>query len=451
MTDNICAISTALGVGAISIIRISGPDAIKIANSIFQGPNLEDATSHTIHHGFIVDKNENIDEVLISVMRSPKTFTTENIVEINCHGGIATTNKILELLLTKGIRLAEPGEFTKRAFLNGRIDLIEAESISDLIYSKTDNARKLAMSGVEGRLGSVIKEARSSILEIMANIEVNIDYPEYEDAIEVTNELLKTKLNEITINLNNLLETSKNGKLIKEGIKVALIGRPNVGKSSILNAFLDEERAIVTDIAGTTRDTVEGNISLNGILLNIIDTAGIRETEDIIESIGVEKSNKVMNDADLIIYILANNEKIMDSDIEIIEKITPEKLIIFINKDDEKLNGNFDVLDNYNVIFGNTKELNGLDRLKERIIEKFNLSEISSGDFTYLSNARQIGLVRNALKHIKDAKEQAEKNIPVDMIAIDIRSCWDILGEIIGETYKDELLDELFNKFCLGK
>jgi len=451
MNDTICAISTALGTGAISIIRVSGEDAIKIVNKIFIGKNLESVPTHTINYGKIHDKKINIDEVLISVMRAPKTFTTEDVVEINCHGGIAPTNKILELLILNGCRLAEPGEFTKRAFLNGRIDLVEAEGISDMIIAKTEEARKLAISQIDGNLSKMIKIVRQEIVEIMANIEVNIDYPEYEDAEDITQSKLKLKLESVIGNLNKILQTAADGKILKEGINIALIGRPNVGKSSILNALLEEEKAIVTDIAGTTRDIVEGQITLNGIVLNIIDTAGIRETTDIIEKIGVNKSKKIIENVDLIIIVLNNNEKLSEEDDELLKKIKSKKHLVFINKDDLDSKLNHQSLENLNYIFGNTIRKDGLTELKNEITKMFNLEKIQTKDYTYLTNARQIALVKQAINYFEQANNDCDESIPVDMIAIDIKNGWDTLGEIIGETYKDELLDELFSNFCLGK
>ena len=313
MNDTICAISTAVGVGAISIVRVSGEDAISIVNKIFDR-DLTKMDSHTINYGHIVDGNEIIDEVMVSIMKAPKTFTKEDIVEINCHGGISSTNKVLELLLTNGARLAEPGEFTKRAFLNGRINLVEAESVMDMIDAKTENARKLAMNGIEGKISNLIHEIVDKLYDINSNIEVNIDYPEYEDIEVMTESQIQEVSKFIDEKLKKLLIESENGKIIKEGINTLILGRPNVGKSSILNKLINEDKAIVTDIAGTTRDIVEGQIRVGGVLLNIIDTAGIRETEDVVEKIGVEKSLNLIKDANLIILVLNNNEPLTEED-----------------------------------------------------------------------------------------------------------------------------------------
>ena len=450
MNSTICAISTSLGVGAISIIRVSGPNAIKIVNNLFDGKDLTKVSTHTIHYGHIVSNKEIIDEVLVSVMLAPKTFTMEDIVEINSHGGPATTNKILELLLLNGCTQAEPGEFTKRAFLNGRIDLVEAESISDLISSQTEKSRKLAINGVTKNISNKINDIRKDIMDIQANIEVNIDYPEYEEGEKYTKESLKPLIDKVYSKINELLSNSKNGKIIKDGISVALVGKPNVGKSSILNALLEEEKAIVTNIPGTTRDIVEGKINLDGIMLNIIDTAGIRKTNDIVEQIGVEKSLKMIDEADLIIYVLNNNEELTSEDLETIKELQSKQSIIFINKND--LDNKLDLkrLSNYNIITGNTLNYEGLTNLKNEIKRLFNLNEIEQEDYTYLSNARQIALITKAKDMIENIYNNFE-NVPIDMFTIDLKNTYETLGEIIGATYKDDLLDELFSKFCLGK
>ena len=448
MNDTICAISTALGVGAISVIRVSGEDAISKVAKLFDGKNLLDAPSHTIHYGHIVSNKEVIDEVLVTVLKAPKTYTKEDIVEINSHGGISTTKKVLEILIENGIRLAEPGEFTKRAFLNGRLDLSQAEAVNSLIKSRTDLERKLALNGLSGKISKKINKVRGIIVELLANIEVNIDFPEYEDALEITLENLPPKLREIKKELESLLEESNIGKIVENGIKVAIIGRPNVGKSSILNAMLKENKAIVTDIAGTTRDIVEGEVELKGIALKFIDTAGIHKTEDVVEKIGVDKSLEMMNLADLVILVLNNNEKLTEEDKELLEKIKEKTHIIFINKNDlpTKLE-----LNEKEIVKGNTIDLDGLNELKNKIVELFDLEKINNSNLEVVSSAREIGLIKEALNSINGALNNVSSALPVDMIAIDIKKAWDLLGEITGEAYQDELLDTLFSKFCLGK
>lgn len=452
MEDTIVAISTASGVGAISIIRLSGPNALEVASSIFKGKDLKKVASHTINHGYIIDKNGSIiDEVLVSVMLAPKTYTTEDIVEINTHGGIASTNKVLELCLVNGARLAQPGEFTKRAFLNGRIDLTEAEAIEDVITSSTDKSLRLSMNQLTGSLKNLITEIRKDIMSLIANIEVNIDYPEYEDAEDITLQKLKEKLLPIKSKLEELLKNSNDAKIIKDGINICMIGRPNVGKSSLLNAFLEEDKAIVTDIAGTTRDIVEGQTIINGIKINFLDTAGIRKTANVVEKIGVDKSKKIINMADLIILVLNNNEKLTPDDLELLDLVKNKNYIIFVNKND--LPANLDLPDKKyaNVVYGNTLTTTGIKELKEMITTLFNLEKISTNDATYITNARHKALIEVALNYLNSALENIDNSYSVDMLEIDIRACWDTLGEIIGATYKDELLDELFSNFCLGK
>ena len=448
MDDTICAISTALGVGAISIIRVSGEEAINKVANLFDGKNLNEVKSHTIHYGHIISNGEIIDEVLVTVLKAPKTYTKEDIVEINSHGGISTTKKILEILIANGIRLAEPGEFTKRAFLNGRLDLTEAQAVNSLIKSRTDLERKLALNTLSGKVSKKINNVREIIVELLANIEVNIDFPEYEDALEITLENLPPKLNEIKKELENLLEEGKIGKIIENGIKVAIVGRPNVGKSSILNALLKENKAIVTDIAGTTRDIVEGEVELKGIALKFIDTAGIRKTKDVVEKIGVDKSLEMIDESDLVIHVLNNNETLTEEDQEIMEKIKDKTHITFINKSDlpTKLKITKD-----DIVKGNTVDLNGLDELKDKIGELFDLERINNSNLEVVSSAREIGLLNEALNSIDQALNNVSSKLPVDMIAIDIKKAWDLLGEITGESYQDELLDTLFSKFCLGK
>ena len=450
MNDTICAISTVLGIGAISIIRVSGDDAIDIVNKIFD-KDLTKKESHTINYGHIVYKGEIIDEVMVSIMKSPKTFTKEDIVEINSHGGVAVTNKVLEILLLEGARLAEPGEFTKRAFLNGRIDLVEAESIMDLIESKTETSRKLAISGMEGKVSKLVKDIIDNLVKVNANIEVNIDYPEYEDIEIVTKEKIEEMSKYINKELTKLLNESENGKLIKDGINTLILGRPNVGKSSILNKLIEEDKAIVTSVAGTTRDIVEGQIRVNGILLNIIDTAGVRETEDIVEKIGVEKSLSLVNDADLIILVFSNNEKLTDEDKKLLEYTKEKKRIIVINKIDLENNLDISNLKNERIVKISALKDSGIENLKNEINDMFNLEEINLGDFTYLSNSRQISLVKKAVEISKNLEDALNNDVPIDLLEIDIKEICEILGEIIGESYDDKLIDTLFSNFCLGK
>ena len=445
MYDTIAAISTAQGVGAISIVRISGDEALEIVNKIFD-QDIYKYKSNTINYGHIIEDNKIIDEVLVSVFIAPKTYTKEDIVEINTHGGISVTNKILELLLDNGARLAEPGEFTKRAFLNGRIDLIEAESVMDLIDAKTESARKLAINGVDGRLSSKINKLRDRALDIISNIEVNIDYPEYEDIEVMTIEDIRNYSKELNKDIDDLLKTSESGKIIKEGINTVILGRPNVGKSSILNRLLDEEKAIVTDIPGTTRDIVEGSIRLNGVLINFLDTAGVRETDNTVEKIGVEKSLSLLDKADLVLLVLNNNEKLTKEDKELLEITKDKKRIIVVNKIDLESNIDLD-LDYVKV----SAEQNNIDELLNKINELFNLDEINEGDMTYISNAREISLLKKAKKSSNNLIKSLDEGIPIDMLEIDIKNIIDYLGEVTGESYDNELIDKLFSRFCLGK
>lgn len=448
MNDTIVAISTSLGVGAISIIRLSGKDSIEIVNSCFKGKDLRKVDTHTINYGYIIYNNEIIDEVLVSVMRAPKTYTTEDIVEINCHGGITSTNKILEIMQLEGCRLAEPGEFTKRAFLNGRIDLLESESIMDMINSKSEEARKLSMNGITGHISNKIESFREELKKVLSQIEVNIDYPEYYDIEVITEEKIKNIIKKLKEKLIDLVKDSENGITIKNGIKTVIVGRPNVGKSSILNKILKEEKAIVTDIEGTTRDTVEGEILLDGILLNIIDTAGIRKTEDKVEKIGVEKSLSKIEEADLVILVINGSEELTETDKKLLEETKDKTRIIVINKNDLKNKVN---LNNNNVVYTNTLTDEGILTLVEKIKELFNLEQIKTKDYTYLSNPRQITLAKQALKNLLDAEKGIEENLPVDMVEIDLKNCFENLGEIIGKNYSNEIIDNLFKNFCVGK
>ena len=446
MEDTIAAISTSLGVGAISIVRITGDKAIEIVNKLCDR-DVSKFKANTINYAHIINNNMVIDEVLISVFLKPKTYTKDDLIEINSHGGISVTNKILELLLENGARLAEPGEFTKRAFLNGRIDLLEAESVMDLINAKTETARKMAINGVEGRLSNKINKLRDLGLDLISNIEVNIDYPEYEDIEVMTIEKVREFSNNLNTQIDELLKDSNTGKLIKEGINTVILGRPNVGKSSILNRLLDEDKAIVTDIPGTTRDVVEGSIRLNGILINFLDTAGIRNTSDTVEKIGVDKSLSLIDEADLILLVFNNNEKLTKEDYDLLEKTKNKKRIIVINKIDldKKIDQDFE--DSVSI----SAEKNDIEPLLNKINELFKIDEIVNSDMTYLSNIRTINLLKNAKKASNDLIKSLDNGIPIDMLEIDIKNILDYLGEITGQKYDDELIDRLFKNFCLGK
>lgn len=446
MEDTIAAIATAVGVGAISIIRVSGNNAIKNVNKIFKGTDLEKVASHTINYGHIIYNDEIIDEVLVSVMRTPKTFTREDVVEINCHGGIATTNKVLELLLMNDCRLAEPGEFTKRAFLNGRIDLVEAEGIMNLIDSKSELARKLSLKQLDGSVSNNIRILRNKILLLLANIAVNIDYPEYEDILDVTIDEVKKHLSEITTSLQKILETSENTTIVLEGLKTAIVGCPNVGKSSILNLLLNEEKAIVTNVAGTTRDIVEGTLNLNGVYLKLLDTAGIHETDDIVEGIGINKSIDSISSADLVLLVLDGSRELNAEDQKLLDLTAAKKRIIIINKVD--LECKIDFHDN-DVVLMSTKDGLGLDKLKNKIISMFKLDEISA-DMNIFVNADDLAKIKKCIELINKINSSIDF-MEIDMIEIDLREINDILGSIIGESYDEELLDTIFKNFCLGK
>jgi len=446
--DTIVAISTAIGQGAISIVRLSGPESIKIVNKVFTKKDLTKVKSHTVHYGHIKYNNKTIDEVLVTVFRGPKSFTTEDIVEINCHGGVYVANKILEIILIEGARAANPGEFTERAFLNGRIDLTQAEAVMDIIEAKSDLSLHLANKGLDGVIYRLINDLRSELLETIANIEVNIDYPEYDDVIELSNNIIKPRI-EILINkINQILEKASFGKVIKDGVKTAIIGRPNVGKSSLLNALLREERAIVTEIQGTTRDTIEGNINIGGIILNLIDTAGIRDSVDVVEKIGIDKAKSTINEAELILFVLDNAQELTKEDIELLKLTESKKRIVIINKKDltTRLNHNLE-----NTVSISALNQTGIEDLEEMIRKLFLTGEINITDQTYISNARHIAKLNQALESLKDSIIAINDEMPIDMAEIDLKNAWMVLGEIIGDTSTTSLLDELFSKFCLGK
>lgn len=447
MNDTIVAISTALGEGAISIIRVSGDDAIKIINPLFDGKDLEKASSHTINYGHIVYNGEIIDEVLLSIMKAPKTYTKEDVIEINTHGSIAVVNKIMEILLLEGCRLAEPGEFTKRAFLNGRIDLTESEGVMDLINSETELTRKMAINELSGNVSRLITDTREDIISLISNIEVNIDYPEYEDIEVVTINKIREKVREIKEKLLKTLKLSEDGKILKDGIKTVILGKPNVGKSSLLNALLEEEKAIVTDVKGTTRDIVEGSILVGGVKLNLIDTAGVRKSDDIVEKIGIEKSLNLIDEAELVLLILDASCPLSDEDKYLLEKTKDKKRIIIMNKIDLKLNNSY--MDD--VIKISAKNSEGIEDIKDAIKELFNVGTFMSKNLTFFTNVRQISLLKSAIKSLEDVEQGIKEAREIDMIEIDLKLVWEKLGDIIGANYTEELIDNLFSRFCLGK
>ena len=455
--DTISAISTPMGEGAIAIVRLSGDNAVEIANRIYKGKiSLIDVTSHTINYGHIIDPSteEVVEEVMVSVLRAPRTFTKEDIIEINCHGGIVSVNKVLELILKQGARLAEPGEFTKRAFMNGRIDLSQAEGVMDLIRSKTDRAMKVAMNQLEGKLSNRIQKLRQALLETVAHVEVNIDYPEY-DADEITSEFLKEKSTFVKADIERLLQTAQQGKILRDGLSTVIIGRPNVGKSSLLNSLVHENRAIVTDVPGTTRDVLEEYVNVRGVPLRLLDTAGIRETEDVVEKIGVERARNTVIEAELVLLVLNNNEELTDADEELFKISEGRDRIIIINKTD--LPENIDMnrvkgfAGDYPIVTTSLLLDEGLDELEEAIKTLFFAGDIESGDLTYVSNSRHIALLNQAHQSITDAMEAIESGMPVDMVQIDITKTWELLGEVIGESVHESLIDQLFSQFCLGK
>ncbi|HDE4278050.1 TPA: tRNA uridine-5-carboxymethylaminomethyl(34) synthesis GTPase MnmE [Staphylococcus aureus] len=456
--DTITSISTPMGEGAIGIVRLSGPQAIEIADKLYKGKHLlNDVPSHTINYGHIIDpeSKEVIEEVMVSVLRAPKTFTREDIIEINCHGGILTINRVLELTMTYGARMAEPGEFTKRAFLNGRIDLSQAEAVMDFIRSKTDRASKVAMNQIEGRLSDLIKKQRQSILEILAQVEVNIDYPEYDDVEDATTEFLLEQSKEIKQEINRLLDTGAQGKIMREGLSTVIVGKPNVGKSSMLNNLIQDNKAIVTEVAGTTRDVLEEYVNVRGVPLRLVDTAGIRETEDIVEKIGVERSRKALSQADLILFVLNNNEALTQEDYTLYEVVKNEDVIVIVNKMDLEQNIDIneikDMIGDTPLIQTSMLKQEGIDELEIQIRDLFFGGEVQNQDMTYVSNSRHISLLKQARQTIQDAIDAAESGVPMDMVQIDLTRTWEILGEIIGETASDELIDQLFSQFCLGK
>ncbi|PLR94032.1 tRNA uridine-5-carboxymethylaminomethyl(34) synthesis GTPase MnmE [Bacillus sp. T33-2] len=458
--DTIAAISTPMGEGAIAIVRLSGDDAIRIADRLFKGvrgKKLANAASHTINYGHILDpKTEQVaEEVMVAVMKGPKTFTKEDVVEINCHGGLVSVNRVLQLVLNEGARLAEPGEFTKRAFLNGRIDLSQAEAVMDLIRAKTDRAMNMALGQMEGRLSKLIRKLRQEILETLAHVEVNIDYPEYDDVEEMTHHMLFEKAGYVRNEIEKLLQTSQQGKILREGLSTVIVGRPNVGKSSLLNSLVHENKAIVTDIPGTTRDVIEEYVNVRGVPLRLLDTAGIRETEDIVERIGVERSRQVLREADLILLVLNYSDELTSEDENIFKAVEGMDVIVIVNKTDLPQKIDMDrvreLANDYKMVTTSLLEDQGIDELEEAIASLFFSGSIEAGDMTYVSNTRHIALLNQALHSIEEAISGAEAGTPIDIVQIDLTRAWELLGEIIGDSMHESLIDQLFSQFCLGK
>ena len=450
MEDTIAAVATTIGESSINVIRISGKDSINVANKIFS-KDISNVPSHTVHYGFIMEDKEKIDEVFLSVFRAPKSFTTEDIVEISVHGGSASVNKVMELVLSNGARLAEPGEFLKRAFLNGRIDLTQAEAVGDLINAQTESSRKMALKGVDKTIFCEINELKEKVLALIANIEVNIDYPEYEDAVVVTKEMINETNEFIREKVNKLLKNSKKGLLIKNGLKIVIVGKPNVGKSSILNSLLKENKAIVTDIKGTTRDIVEGTLMIDGVKLDILDTAGIRETNDVVEAIGVKRSVDAIDEADLVLFVIDSEDGFNKEDKEVLDKIKDKEILVVYNKNDKKENYKVDELSSYSSINISTFDSDMIEKLKDKISSIFDLKSIAESNYTYISNARQIALLNKSLSIVDEIENAVNNDLEVDMIEIDVKRLWETLGEITGEVGSDDLLNEIFSKFCLGK
>jgi len=453
--STIVAISTAPGIGGIGIIRMSGEQCFEILDRIFKQKNvqnIDDIKGYTIKYGYIMDDSKIVDEVLVSYFRAPKSYTAENMCEINSHGGIVIMNKILDLCLRNGAELAEPGEFTKRAFLNGRLDLSQAEAVIDLINSKTDREAKVSLEQLEGNLSEKIKKIRKTIISVMADIEATIDYPEY-DLEEVTNIKISQTLDEVDKLLDSLEKSFYNGKILREGISTAIIGKPNAGKSSLLNLILNEERAIVTDIEGTTRDTIEEFISIDGVPLKIIDTAGIRTASDEVEKIGVNKAKEIAKKSDIIIAIFDSNKSLTDEDRVILELLKNKKAIILLNKIDLSRKIEIKEIEKCNkpIVEISTKTREGLDILYKEISDMFKLNEIALDGETIISNERHKNIIINSRKILNKARETIKNNMPIDIISGDLKEIIEELGKITGETVTEDVISEIFSKFCLGK
>ncbi|KAF6586858.1 tRNA uridine-5-carboxymethylaminomethyl(34) synthesis GTPase MnmE [Paenibacillus sp. EKM211P] len=457
LSDTIAAIATAVGEGGIAVVRVSGPEAVTEVEALFRSKTpLSKAPTHTVHYGHIIDpqSQEKVEEVLVTVMRAPRSFTTEDVVEISTHGGVVAVKRVMDLLLLQNIRLAEPGEFTKRAFLNGRIDLSQAEGVIDLIRSKSDKAFSMALKQVDGQLSQNIRRLRHVLVETLAHIEVNIDYPEH-DVESFTSELIKDKSSQVMAEIDRLLHTAEQGKILREGLTTAIVGRPNVGKSSLLNTLAQGERAIVTDIPGTTRDVIEEYVTINNIPLKLLDTAGIRETMDVVERIGVERSRTAVSEADLLLIVMNANEPLHEDEMALMEQIRGRQAIVIMNKMDLPARIDRDLLLRYVpeelIVPMSVKENEGADRLEQAISNLFFSGKLESADMTYVSNVRHIALLKKARQSLVDAYEAADQFVPIDMIQIDVRLAWEHLGEIVGDTAHDALIDQIFSQFCLGK
>ena len=455
-TDTIAAIATAMSNSGIGVVRLSGSEAVSIVDKIFVMPKrkqLIDMPTHTIHYGHIQDGEEIIDEVMVLLMKEPKSYTREDTVEIDCHGGVYVVKRVLETVLKYGARPAEPGEFTKRAFLNGRIDLSQAESVIDIIHSKNEFALKSSLSQLSGVVSNKIKEIRGMILHEIAFIETALDDPEH-ISIDGYGETLSVIVEDAIKRVESLLKNSDNGKLLKEGISTVIVGKPNAGKSSLMNTLVGEERAIVTDIAGTTRDVLEEQINLNGILLNVIDTAGIRETEDVVEKIGVDKAKKYLNQADLIIYVVDSSTALDENDFEIMELLKDRQAIILLNKSDLEPLITSDEIRKYvdkRMISISAKEQKGIEELEDAIKELFFAGEVSFNDEVYITNIRHKNSLQEALSSLKLVLQSIADEMPEDFYSIDLMNAYEELGVIIGEVVEDDLVNEIFSKFCTGK
>lgn len=445
--DTIAAVATASGVGAIHVIRLSGPDAIAIAAKAFSGTNLTRSASHKVHYGHILQNGEVVDEVLVSVFRAPKTFTAEDVVEISAHGGAYVSSRILETLLGHGARLAEQGEFTRRAYLNGRIDLTQAEAIKDVIEAKSSSQLAIAHGALSGKLRTQVESMQESLLDVIAAIEVHIDYPEYDDAEIMTTKLVLEKARNLLSVIDRAIESSATGAILREGIKTVIVGTPNVGKSSLLNSLLKEDRAIVTDVSGTTRDLIEGEFRLGTLLLRLIDTAGIRETSDLVERIGIERTKRAMQDADLILLVLDRSRLLTPDDEQLLAMTKGKKRILVGNKSDLEVRL---TIENETVVPISAREGVGLDRLESAVKEALSI-DVATDSSAVFANSRHIGKLREASLALKDAIASAEQGLPVDMVEIDLKHAWSALGAITGEQATDDLISSLFAKFCLGK